>query len=75
MSAEIINLRQAKKARARAAKEADAAANRAKFGRTKAERQMSSAESDLEARRLDAHKRDRSPTGSKSKSDGDDVAQ
>ena len=38
MSAEIINLRQAKKARTRAAKEADAAANRAKFGRTKTER-------------------------------------
>jgi hypothetical protein len=39
--ADIINLRQARKTRARAEKERAAAANRAKFGRTKAERQAS----------------------------------
>jgi hypothetical protein len=39
--ADIINLRQARKTRARADKERAAAANRAKFGRTKAEREAS----------------------------------
>jgi hypothetical protein len=38
---DIINLRQARKMRARAEKERAAAANRAKFGLTKAERQAS----------------------------------
>lgn len=36
--AEIINLRTARKARARAAHEQQAAENRARFGRTKAEK-------------------------------------
>ena len=58
MPADLINLRQARKARARAEKEAQAAENRAKFGRTKAERQNKSAADDLEQRRLDAHKLD-----------------
>ena len=39
--ADIINFRQARKAKARADKEQAAAANRVKFGRTKAERQAS----------------------------------
>ena len=38
--AEIINLRLARKAKARAASAQDAAANRAKFGATKGERQI-----------------------------------
>ncbi|MEW5962965.1 MAG: DUF4169 family protein [Pseudomonadota bacterium] len=38
MTADIINLRQARKAKARADKEAKADANRRKHGRTKAER-------------------------------------
>jgi len=38
MSAEIINLRNARKAKSRANKEAKAASNRAAFGRTKAQR-------------------------------------
>ena len=58
MSADLINLRQARKARARADKEAQAVANRAKFGRTKVERQTKSAAEDLDRRRLDAHKFD-----------------
>lgn len=36
--ADVINLRMARKARARVAKDTQAAANRAAFGRTKAER-------------------------------------
>jgi hypothetical protein len=73
MSAEIINLRQAKKARARATKEADATANRAKFGRTKMERQLTRTESELEARRLDAHKRDQTTGISTPKINSDDI--
>ncbi|HRO50867.1 MAG TPA: DUF4169 family protein, partial [Hyphomicrobium sp.] len=38
MSAEIVNLRKARKMRDRAAKEQRATENRVKFGRTKAER-------------------------------------
>lgn len=44
MSAEIINLRQVRKLKERAAREADAAANRAKYGQTKSDRQLSDAE-------------------------------
>ena len=36
---EIVNLRRVKKQRARSAAETEAAANRARFGRTKAERE------------------------------------
>ena len=42
--AQIINLRMARKARARAQSQQDAAANRARFGATKAERQRRDAE-------------------------------
>jgi hypothetical protein len=56
--AEIINLRQARKARARTEKEAAAAANRAKFGRTKAEKQAEDAKRELTQKQLDSHKRE-----------------
>lgn len=42
--AEIITLRTARKAKARATKDTQAAANRAAFGRTRAERQADAAE-------------------------------
>lgn len=57
MTAEIVNLRKARKARDRAAKEKRAEENRVKFGRTKAEREQAEASKDLSLRRLDAHKR------------------
>jgi hypothetical protein len=57
--AEIINLRQAKKAKARQTKETEAAANRAKFGAPKAERRRTEAEAEKLAQTLDAHKLDR----------------
>mgnify|MGYP002402060811 CR=1 FL=1 len=41
---EIINLRQARKRRARAAREIEANANRLKFGRTKAQRHSDEAQ-------------------------------
>lgn len=58
MTAEIINLRQVRKARDRAGKVGLAAENRAKFGRTKHERQREEAESGRHAKHLDAHRRD-----------------
>ena len=56
--AEIINLRQARKNKARADKEARAEQNRISFGRTKVEKELTKAERGLEQRRIDAHKRD-----------------
>jgi hypothetical protein len=56
MTGEIINLKRARKTKARTAKEAEADANRVRFGRTKAERELSSAKGQLAARRLDGHR-------------------
>lgn len=56
--ADIINLRQARKAARRKQDEASAAANRAKFGRTRAERLAQASEQDRAARRLDGAKRE-----------------
>ncbi len=54
--ADIVNLRQARKRKARADKEAQAQANRVAFGRTKEERRLGEARKDLEARRLEGHR-------------------
>lgn len=56
--ADILSLSKARKARARADKESLAAANRQKFGQSKAERQKAEAEKALAERRIEAHKRD-----------------
>jgi len=56
--AEILSLSKVRKARARAEKEANAAQNRVRFGRTKAEKQIESATRALEAKKVDDHKRD-----------------
>jgi hypothetical protein len=56
--AEIVNLNRAKKAKARAGKEASAAENRVKFGRTKAEKAKDAAEKTKAEKLLDAHKRE-----------------
>ena len=55
---EVINLRRARKARARVDAATTAAANRAAFGRTKAERAAATAEADRNARMLDGAKLD-----------------
>jgi Domain of unknown function (DUF4169) len=55
---EIVNLRRARKNKARTAKDTEAAANRAKFGTPKTERDRRAAEADLSARQLDGHKRE-----------------
>ncbi len=57
--AEIINLRQARKQKARAEAEKTAEQNRIAFGRTKAERKLTEAERDKAARHIDGHKLDR----------------
>jgi hypothetical protein len=61
---EIINLRQVRKQRARAQREAAAEEKRMRFGRTKAGRIKESAEALLARRRLDAAKRDTPDEGS-----------
>jgi hypothetical protein len=53
VSAEVVNIRQARKARRRQEDERHAAANRARFGRTKAERETGAAEASRAARALD----------------------
>ena len=62
--AEIINLRGARKAKARSHAQAAAAENRAKHGRPKAERLTSGKVRSLAERRLDAHRRSDADTGS-----------
>lgn len=57
MSAEIVNLRRARKAKARANAAETAAQNRVRYGRPKAERDAQAAATALEERRLDAHRR------------------
>jgi len=57
MPGEIVNLRRVKKAKARDEKEKRAAANRASFGRTKAERQKDAAEQERSARQMEGHRR------------------
>ena len=53
MSSSIINLRQARKAKARAEKQKRAQENRVKFGRSKVERRMSAKVLEIERSRLD----------------------
>jgi hypothetical protein len=55
---EVVNLRQARKAKARRDKEATAAANRALHGRNKAERAAEDAEKARINRTLEGAKRD-----------------
>jgi len=57
--AEIVNLRLARKARERAAREAEAQANRARHGRTRAEREVQSLDAARHARKLDGARREK----------------
>ena len=56
--AEIVNLNRARKAKARSEKQTAAAANRAKHGRTKAEKAKDRAETDRVSHLLDGAKKD-----------------
>jgi hypothetical protein len=55
---DIINLRTARKRRERAGREAEAAANRAAFGRTRTERDAAAAEASRAAALLDGARRE-----------------
>jgi len=57
--AEIVNLRLARKARRRVGKEAAAAANRAKFGQSRAELEVRRIETERAEQALDGAKRDK----------------
>lgn len=59
MPADVINLRRARKAKARTEKEKAAEANRGAFGRTKAEKAKTAAERDRASRAIDAHRREK----------------
>jgi hypothetical protein len=54
--ADIVNLRKARKAKARVQENAKAAENRIKFGRSKAERAATEAQEHLTRRQLEAHR-------------------
>ena len=58
MTAEIVNLRAHRKARARAAKASEAAGSRAKFGRTVGQKSADALEAARRARLLDGAKLD-----------------
>ena len=59
MTGEIVNLRQARKAKKREEKEQQAAANRARFGRSKAERLAEETEQQRRERALAGKKLDK----------------
>ena len=59
--ATVINLNKARKQKARANAEKQAAGNRVKFGRTKAQKLLDAAETDEAKRKLDLLKRERDP--------------
>ncbi|HRJ68351.1 MAG TPA: DUF4169 family protein [Beijerinckiaceae bacterium] len=61
MSAEIINLRRARKQRLRTEQEARANENRIRFGLPKADRERLKQERDRQATRLEGHKRELDP--------------
>ena len=55
---QVVNLRQARKRKVRAERERQASENRAKFGRTKAEKTRDAAETERERRLLDQARRE-----------------
>jgi hypothetical protein len=59
MSADIVNLRQARKRRARDIADREAEANRIAFGRTKAERTLRDTEKTIAERRIEGHRLDK----------------
>ena len=59
MAGDVINLRQARKAKARADKDQKAAENRRLHGRTKAEKAADKAANNKAISHIDSHKRER----------------
>lgn len=58
MTAEVVNLRTVRKQKKRAEKTSEAAANRAAFGRTRSEKELTRAKLALQQKALDKHKRE-----------------
>ena len=58
MTADVVNLRRARKAKARSEREKNAAANRAAFGRPKSNKAQADAERQRAAKALEGHRRD-----------------
>jgi hypothetical protein len=56
---ETVNLNRARKAHAKAAEKAQAAENRVRFGRTKAEKSLESAREAKAVQAVEGHKRER----------------
>jgi hypothetical protein len=56
---DIVNLRQHRKRKARSRKDQAAAENRARFGKTKGDRERDATSKAKERRDLDGHRRDR----------------
>jgi len=63
MSGKVVNLRRARKQKARASARTEADASAARHGEAKAVRNLREARSDLEARRLEGHRRDDADDG------------
>ncbi|MEO1798682.1 MAG: DUF4169 family protein [Pseudomonadota bacterium] len=57
----VVNFNKARKARARAEKQARAQSNAVKFGRTRAQKAAEKQEAERASQRLDAHQRDEEP--------------
>lgn len=55
---DLVNLKLARKRKLRAEQDQRAAANRARYGRTKEERKLTEAEQQMAERTLDGHKRE-----------------
>lgn len=72
MSGDVVNLRQFKKARARADKEKQADQNRLTFGRTKAEKTLTSALNDKARAALDQSKLEGKPPADEGDADRSD---
>ena len=62
MAADIVNLRRARKAKARVGREQTAAENRRLHGRTKAEKDTEAAERERAFRAIEAHRREEDAT-------------
>ncbi|MEQ9328630.1 MAG: DUF4169 family protein [Rhodospirillales bacterium] len=58
MSADIVNLRKARKAKQRAEKESAADANRLRYGRTAEERKKTDADRERDRSHIDGHRLD-----------------
>ena len=63
MSADIVNLRQFRKDKARLEKEKEAEQNRLTFGRTKAEKSLTKARNEKAEKSLDQGRLDKPPRG------------